>query len=206
MTKSVWFVLLVGFTAFLPACKEVCADASGAGGLLGKHCADVGDDPGGTETGGSCQSIDSAAVSLAGYAQFTPDQKRNNPEAGEPDYIYLAAGREAVVIDGPPATIDGPLQLVAPSIVLANQRATSADGYIVAASPALGYTIAIDDFEYEVALARVELCEQGGKVQSRFIFAASPDGDGVAHDITITAFVNGVSQGAPSAPATIEVR
>ena len=75
--------------------------------------------------GGGCQAIDNPDASLQGYMQFTPDQKRNNPEAGNPAYIFLAAGPEAVVIEGP--TVMGSLQIQNPSISIVNPRATGAN-------------------------------------------------------------------------------
>ena len=79
------------------------------------------------------------------------------------------------------------------------------DGYEVVVNPALRYDVAIDDFESEVALAKVELCERNGKIESRFFFRGEPRGDGVAHQATITATANGVTS-APTEPVTVEVR
>src|SRR4051794_28149543 len=62
-------------------------------------------------TAAAAESVDSGSVttlviadpaaSLDGYSRFVPDEKRNNPSAGAPSYVYLHAGTEAVVIAGP---------------------------------------------------------------------------------------------------------
>ncbi len=166
-------------------------------------------------TASPAESVDSGSVaalviadptaSLDGYGRFVPDEKRNNPSAGDPSYVYLHAGTEAVVIAGPDvASATGLFTLVNPSIDLIGATEFSADGYTVTVNGQLGYRVAIDDFEYEVTLARIELSEVSQVIQSRFVFSANPTASGVAHDIAITA------SGAPSlsatAPVTVEVR
>ena len=145
------------------------------------------------------------AVSLDGYGRFVPDEKRNNPSAGDPSYVYLHAGTEAVVIAGPDvASATGLFTLVNPGIALTGAAEFSADGYTVTVNSQLGYRVAIDDFEYEVTLARVELSEVSQVIQSRFVFSANPTASGVAHDVAI------IAAGAPAlsatAPVTVEVR
>jgi hypothetical protein len=150
--------------------------------------------------------VEDPAVSLDGIAMFLPDQKRNNPEAGEPWYVYLEAGREGVVVGGPSVpSADGRFALQSPAIAMRGDRGTAAEGYTVTVNSAVAYDVAIDDFEFEVALARVELCEQEGNIQSRFLFRGNRGASGVAHDITITASVNGMKS-AVSEPVTVEVR
>ena len=144
-------------------------------------------------------------TSLDGYGRFVPDEKRYNPSAGDPSYVYLHAGTDAVVIAGPDvASAGGLFALMTPSIDLIGATDFSAGGYTVTVNSELGYRVAIADFEYEVTLARVELSEVGQVIQSRFVFGANPTASGVAHDITITA------AGAPAlsaaAPVTVEVR
>jgi hypothetical protein len=145
------------------------------------------------------------AASLDGYSRFVPDEKRNNPSAGDPSYVYLQRGTEAVVIAGPDvASASGLFTLVNPSIDLIGATESSADGYTVAVNSQLGYRVAIDDFEYEVTLARVELSEVSQVIQSRFVFSANSTASGVAHDITITA--SGAQPLSATAPVTVEVR
>src|SRR4029078_9939027 len=133
--------------------------------------------------------IAAPGASLDGSSRFTADEKRNNPSAGDPSYVYLHAGTEAVVIPGPDVTDAGQLfTLMNPSIDLIGATDVAADGYSVTVNGHLGYRVAIDDFEYEVTLARVELSQvspvlEGQVVQSRFVFAANPTASGVAHDI-----------------------
>jgi hypothetical protein len=204
MTNTVRYVLALGFVAGMSACDHPCPPKGAVGGVLGDYC-DGQVDPEEPPVGAGCQAIDNPDISLQRYERFTPAEKRNNPEAGDPDYIFLAAGREAVVIDGPTIMGAAPLQLQQPAISIVNPRDTGADGYRVVVNRSLSYAVPIDDFEYEVTLARVEVCDQGGAIQSRFIFAAAPAGDGVAHDLTIIPVVGG-SPLAPSIPYTIEVR
>jgi hypothetical protein len=143
---------------------------------------------------------------MDGIPRFRPSEKTNNPMAGTPTYVYLAAGREAVVLPGPDVPdAAGLFALQSPSIVLVGVRPTSADGYAVTVNPALGYQVAIRDFEAEVSLARVELCQQNGAITSQFVFRANPAASGVAHDITITATANS-TKSAPTSPITVEVR
>jgi hypothetical protein len=203
MTAMVRYVLVLGVAALLPACDGTCS--TGDAGAVGEQCEGAGDDV----VAGGCRSINNPDVSIQGYMRFTPAQKQNNPEAEESSYVYLAAGREAVVLDGPTVTNEGPLALHDAGIVDLSQRPESPyvyeDAYKVVVNDSLGYEIRITDFEGEVMLARVELCVLSGPVHSLFIFGAAPHGDGVAHDVTITAVVNGVSL-APATPYTIEVR
>jgi hypothetical protein len=127
-------------------------------------------------------------------------------------YVYLAAGSEGVVLQGPSVTsAAGRFTLQSPSIAKVGLRSppddryAAADGYKVVVNSAQAYDVAISDFESEVALARVELCERNGKIESRFLFRGEPRGDGVAHEATITAITNGVAS-APTSPVTVEVR
>jgi hypothetical protein len=156
--------------------------------------------------------VSDPAVSLAGYTMYQPDEKRNNPLAGEPSYVYLVAGTEGVILAGPSVTsAAGLFTLQSASIAKVGLRSppddpyAAADGYKVVVNRALKYDVAISDFESEVALAKVELCERNGKIESRFFFRGEPRGDGVAHQTTITATANGVAS-APTTPVTIEVR
>lgn len=64
----------------------------------------------------------------------------------------------------------------------------------------------IDDFEFEVALARVEMCDVDNVIHSNFVYRANPGANGVAFDITATALVDGVPLAPPSTPVTVEVR
>ena len=181
------------------------------------HCSDDGDHHGGGGMGQDGGSSDGAAVCtpllitdpaapLDGYALFSPDEKRNNPNAGEPFYVFLAAGSEAVVIDGPPvASAPGLFTLANPGIALVGARETSADGYHVTVNPRLQYDVSIADFEAEVALARVELCEKDRTINSRFVFRGNPGASGVAFDITIVGTA-GTTVSPPTDPVTVEVR
>ena len=201
MTRTVRYLMVLGFAGTLSACSSVCPEG-------GAHCEDPGADPDkvpGDPPLVSADGCQSFGDTLNDYAQFLPDEKRNNPDAGDLSYIYLTS-HQAVVISGPTvASGPRPLQLIGPSIFLATSQDGSADGYNVVANENLGYAISIDDFEYELTLARVELCEQGGQVNSRFIFAASGVADGVAHDLRITSVVDGTRRDT-SPPYTIEVR
>jgi hypothetical protein len=175
-----------GCSSYLGSGADAAAPASDTGSVATLLIADPG-------------------TSLDGYGRFVPDEKRNNPSAGDPSYVYLHAGTEAVVIAGPDvASAGGLFALMTPRIDLIGATDFSAGGYTVTVNSQLGYRVAIADFEYEVTLARVELSEAGQVIQSRLVFSANPTASGVAHDITITA------AGAPALsaaePVTVEVR
>lgn len=187
--------------ALLTAAVLCAGAAGGCSSYLGEAANAPADDDGSV----AMLVIADPATSLDGYSRFVPDEKRNNPSAGEPSYVYLHAGTEAVVIDGPDvARADGLFALMNPSIDLVGATDFSADGYTVTANSQLAYRVAIDDFEYEVTLARVELSDTGQAIQSRFIFSANPTASGVAHDIAITAV--GVPALSAAQPVTVEVR
>jgi hypothetical protein len=159
--------------------------------------------------GGTCATLAvvDPAVSLDGYTRFSPDEKRNNPNAGEPSYVFLAAGSEAVVIPGPDVpSAPGLFATHGSSITLVGASDVAADGYSVIVNDHLGYQVTIDDFEFEVALARIELCEVDNVIHSNFVYRGNPGASGVAFDITATALVDGVPQAPPSTPVTVEVR
>jgi hypothetical protein len=190
-------------TTMLTAAALCVASVAGCSSYLGSG----GDADAPTSDTGSVATllIADAATSLDGYGRFVPDEKRNNPGAGDPSYVYLHAGTEAVVIAGPDvATGSGLFTLMDPHIDLIGATDFSADGYTVTVNSQLGYRIAIADFEYEVTLARVELSEVGQVIQSRFVFSANPMASGVAHDIAITAA--GTPALSAAEPVTVEVR
>lgn len=166
----------------------------------------VSREAGSDATGCANLVVEDPAISLDGYVRFTPDQKRNNPNAGEPSYVYIVAGSEAVVIPGPDVpSAPGLFVLKNPSIAVVGQRDTSADGYLVVVNDQLSYRVSISDFESEVALARVELCEVNHAIESRLVFRGNPEASGVAFDITVTAAV-GSTLSPPTTPVTVEVR
>jgi hypothetical protein len=100
---------------------------------------------------------------------------------------------------------DGLLVAKSSSINLVGAGPYSAEGYRVVVNPSLAYEVAIDDFEYEVTLARVELCPTDGVIESWFVFVGDAGAGGVAHAITIRA--NSSSKVTALSPAvTVEVR
>ena len=190
-------------TAFLTAAVLGVSSVGGCSNYLGSgaDAAVPAADTGSVAT----LLIADPGTSLDGYGRFVPDEKRNNPSAGDPSYVYLHAGTEAVVIAGPDvASASGLFALMTPNIGLIGATDFSAGGYTVTVNSELGYRVAIADFEYEVTLARVELSEVGQVIQSRFVFGANPTASGVAHDITITA--TGAPALSAAAPVTVEVR
>jgi hypothetical protein len=159
--------------------------------------------------GGTCATLAvvDPAVSLDGYTRFSPDEKRNNPNAGEPSYVFLAAGSEAVVIPGPDVpSAPGLFATRGSSITLVGANDVAADGYSVVVNDHLGYQVTIEDFEFEVALARVEMCEVDNVIHSNFVYRGNPGASGVAFDITATALVDGTPLAPSSTPVTVEVR
>lgn len=79
------------------------------------------------------------------------------------------------------------------------------DGIAVTVNDRLRFERKIEDYEDEVMpLAQVELIELGGIIDSAFIMIANGR-DGVAHDIEISALIDGIP-GEPTSPVTIEMR
>jgi hypothetical protein len=151
--------------------------------------------------------VEDRTVSLVGVELFRPDEKRGNPKAGVASYVYLAAGKEGVILTGPSVTPVGQTTLDSPSITMLGVELAyhAAEGYDVVVNADLKFHVAIDDFEFEVALARVELCEQSGELQSQFVFKANEHESGVAHDITISPITTLKVTSLPP-PVTVEVR
>jgi len=171
----------------------------------------MADIPAGTAPAGCVPLVVSnPTVSLDGIPLFWPAEKTNNPKAGDPTYVYLEAGREGVVLHGPniPDTA-GAFTLQSQSIDL---MSSSVDpdalplGYRAIINHDFGYMVAIDNFEKEVSLARVVLCQQSGSFTSQFVFLANPGASGVAQNMTITAAAHSTTISAPTSPVTVEVR
>jgi hypothetical protein len=165
-------------------------------------------------TGATCQGKAATEIltirnlDLSKYTLYEAEERICDPAAQSPEYVFLVAGKEAVRVEGP--EIEG-----AAYFVLENEEIREVDysyfedywaaGFEVIVNSHLTYTIAIIDFEDEFDLAEVELGLRDNTIESTFIFAASPSGDGVAHDINITALIDG--EGVTSKKArSIEVR
>ena len=121
--------------------------------------------------------------------------------------IFLLKDKEGVRVIGPEISSSPQREFEVESIFyLADQEISKyegeEDGYIVRVNSYLTYDIAIDDFEDEVDLARVELSKEINSIKSNFIFLARTGG---IVRVKITAIVNekGV---ASSGPIGIEVR
>ena len=151
----------------------------------------------------------------AGFAIFAADDKRNDPRASSPDYVYLLLGKEAAALTGPVLTGPGdadyadlfefrsPFVEVRMETLPEGQHAIGLD---VVINERLTYRFDIDDFEDEgsvIGTATLTLDE--GTLQSEFVFAATGS-PGIAHDLTIQARVDGVATGAPTSPIAIETR
>jgi len=157
---------------------------------------------------GVTETMTISKLDLSEYTIYEPEERLSDPAAQSPEYVFLVAGKEAVRVEGP--EIEGAVHFV-----LENEEIREVDhgyfedywttGFEVIVNSHLTYTIAIEDFEGEVDLAKVELGLRDNTIESTFIFAASPSGDGVAHDINITALIDG--EGVRSKKArSIEVR
>ena len=191
--------------------SSVVVAVLGLGVLTDCQDQPIADIPAGTTPAGCVPLVVSdSTVSLDGIPLFWPAEKTNNPKAGDPTYVYLEAGREGVVLHGPniPDTA-GAFALQSQSIDL---MSSSVDpdalplGYRAIINHDFGYMVAIDNFEKEVSLARVELCQQSGSFTSQFVFLANPGASGVAQNITITAAAHSTTISAPTSPVTVEVR
>jgi hypothetical protein len=162
----------------------------------------------------SCQQVlrlANPAQSLVGYLQMGPSSYLNDSRAGEPSYVYLDGGKDAVILPGPPVSY------AATSVDVSAAQLTTCmnqesdclrqDGYRVKVNEQLSYAITIGDWEEEIDLGTVELCLNNGSLTTKFVFAGLGIymGGGVAHDLTITPILDGVS-GTPTVPVTIECR
>jgi len=153
--------------------------------------------------------IKDPTLSLDGYTLYRPQQKQNDPFADSLKNVSLrASSKDGVVIDGPDVALSslpaGALTLEQPAIALVGKRTTSADGYLVTANSHLHYTVDIRDFEYEMSLAEVDLCQDHDVLKSSFIFLAGSIRSGIASDITIKATADGTTFG-PAPLWTVEV-
>ena len=158
--------------------------------------------------GAETTTIKASFTNLSAYSILSPDECTGNPAAGEPEYMFLIAGEEAVDVNGP--SIDGTQYCVIdnPSVTEVEPgyfEDEYSSGFVVILNPNLSYTVEIDDFESEVGLAEIRLSPDDGKTSPEFIFIAAPGGDGVAHNIKITALVDGTSVDSKYI-GTIEVR
>ncbi|HEY0705395.1 MAG TPA: hypothetical protein VGG33_01270, partial [Polyangia bacterium] len=197
----------------LPACD------SGAGGVLahcsGQSAAGAGGSPGGHSGAGgrvACSSTcrpaapqpiepiaDPCAVVLGPDADLLttlkigrPEEERCVPEADDSSFVALTIGREALMVAGPTITL--PVDACTPLAPRIEDRAASpdrgSDGYRIVVNARLQYDVKVDDFEREVTVAKVELFERGGQLESRFFFAAKNQGK--ARNLIISALVDGV--------------
>lgn len=150
-----------------------------------------------------------------GLSIFDPDEKRNDPRANSPDYIYLLLGKEAVRLSGPSLSVQGEndatdlFEFRSPSVEVRTETLPEGQhdiGIDVFVNERLTYRFTIDDFEDEGSIiesATLTLLE--GTMHSEFVFAATGS-PGVAHDLTIQALVDGIPSGEPTPPVTIETR
>ena len=162
----------------------------------------------------SCQQVlrlVNPAQSLVGYLQMGPSSFLNDSRAGEPSYVYLDGGKDAVILPGPPVSYaDTSVDVSAAQLTTCVNEESSClnqDGYRVKVNERLSYVITIGDWEEEIALGTVELCLNNSGLTTQFVFAGLGVylGGGVAHDLTITPILDGVS-GIPTVPVTIECR
>jgi hypothetical protein len=200
--NSYWFVVVVtlGLSA-LGSCESA---------PFGQDQSLPGFPAGTTPAGCTPLVVSDSTVSTEGIQLFWPAEKTNNPKAQDAKYVYLDAGREGVVLLGPnvPDTA-GAFALQSQFIGL---MSSSEDpyalppGYRVFINHDFGYMVSINDFEEEVSLARVDLCQQNGSFTSQFVFVANAGARGVAQDITITAVAHSTAISEPTSPVTVEVR
>jgi hypothetical protein len=165
----------------------------------------------GSSTAG-CQQVlrlGNPAQSLSGYVQKDPAAYLGSSEAGEPEYIYLRSGKDAVILTGPPVTYGATSVEVSAAQLTScvGEGAGCPEGYQVKVNERLSYRIKIWDWEEEIALGKIELCLNNGSLTTQFVFAGLGyyEGGGVAHDVTIWPILDGVT-GTPTTPVDIECR
>lgn len=148
-------------------------------------------------------------ISLEGFTIYKPEERVSDPRAQEAEYVYLVIDSHVVELTGPWISSEDGVDIISlfelgnERVEIINSQEGWADGFKVTVNPHLIYSISIDDFEYEVGLAQVELIKEEDTIESQFIFPAI--GDGVAHDLMITAVVDGDSIRS-TIPITIEAR
>jgi hypothetical protein len=150
----------------------------------------------------------SGAPDIDGWALWNPDERLDDPRAGDPGYVYLVIGEDAVLLPGPTVVVDDATAAAIFGDGTASVSWAVTDetyfGLDVVVADVLTYHFSIEDFENEVSPVRVELERFGDEVHSRFVLAA--DGtDGVAHAATVAATLHGATT-EPTGPWTIESR
>lgn len=157
----------------------------------------------------SVQSLEilDPTVDLSAYTIHTVAELQGHPEAGEPEYAYLAAGLEAVTVEGPTFGDRGLFVLDGAGIQKHPEARKEISPYTfrVTVNPRLSFDVKMYDYDHEVELAAVKLIPQGTSFQSVFIFSTTLVEEGVMHDLVITPFVDGVA-GTPTAPVSLESR
>ncbi|WP_225411889.1 hypothetical protein [Stigmatella hybrida] len=147
-------------------------------------------------------------VDLSTYTVYTVAERQGHPEAGEPEYAFLATGLDALKVDGPLLAADSGLFVLDGAGIQKHPEAKMEDSpytFRVTVNPRLSFDVKMYDYDHEVALAAVKLIPQGASFQSVFVFSTSQVDEGVAHDLVITPFIDGVA-GTPTAPVSIESR
>ena len=135
-------------------------------------------------------TISNPSINLDQFTTYEPDERISDLRAQDDTYVYLVTKRDAVEVQGPAISIDQGIDLKAlfhldsESIVISNPGKDHADGFTVKVNSELSYSVAIDDFEYEVNLAQVNLKLYNGYLTSTFVFAATADG--VAKNLLIS--------------------
>lgn len=152
--------------------------------------------------------IRNPAIDLSQYKLVTVEERRNHPDAGEPEYVYLIGGVDAVKVPGPNLeSSDTLFRLEGEQIQIHPQPTFESSPYTfrVVVNPRLVYEIRISDYDREVGLAQITLVRDGPTLRSEFIINGDPTQNGVAHAMVIKPFVDG-GAGTPSAPVSIESR
>lgn len=215
-------IVILIFTLSLLLTVPLCAGCGGNGdnGNNGDNGGSGGSGGSGGGSGGSGTAtlvISDAGTDLQSFNVLDPnDTIGRDSEADELGYVYLYIDQDAVRVVGPWLSAEegvdaedlfmlgGSLFILEnESIAIDNARDYWADGFVVTVNSHLTYSVSSDDFEYEIALAQVQLTKGGDTIRSEFIFAAI--GDGVAHDIVISALVDGAVIRSTD-PVTIESR
>lgn len=158
-------------------------------------------------------ALDNPDYNADSYRVRDPDEIRTatSPGRGEDArYLYLAKG-EAVRVPGPVIRgsdgfdLGGLFRVENPSFGTINDHPeyNAADGVTATANPSLRFDAFGDDFEHEVALARVEMYRFSDRIETQMIFVNT--GDGVAHRLLLEAQADGRKAGT-AGPYSIEAR
>ena len=148
--------------------------------------------------------------SLDGFTVYEPDELRNDPRAGDPSYVFLDQGRDAIYVRAAPVplaqaatlTLGGGARAMYP-----HQWGDNAwdQGVMLDMDEHVRYVIEADDFENEFGVHDEVDVEIAGETATPVLILVGSGAGGVAQDVAIRIIVDGVA-GERSPAFAVEVR